>query len=120
MDIPDAMLVVAMCVIIGCAFVAGRTIWATIRADRQELRRISDVRGQRLDLYMGLVWSGMLLVQASSILRHMGPGGSYNLSSLAVGATASNIFVCGVFAGRLLLRREMRLVKEKREARAPS
>ncbi|HEY1506305.1 MAG TPA: hypothetical protein VGF92_18515 [Stellaceae bacterium] len=122
MDIADVMLIVALSVIIGSAFIVGKSIRATLRADRQELRRIGEDRGQRLDLYLGLVWSGMLLVQASSVLRHMGPGGSYDLSSLAAAATAGNIFVCGVFAGRLLLRREMRLAKERREvqSRAPN
>lgn len=111
MDLPNAMLIAGMCVMVACAFIVGRSIWTTLRASGQELRRRRD-NGLRLDLYLAFVWSGMLLVQASSILRHIEPGGSFNLSSLAVAATIGNIFVCGGFAGRLLLRLEMRRYRE--------
>jgi hypothetical protein len=60
----------------------------------------------------------MLLVQASSVLHHIGPGGIYNLSSLTVAATIGNIFICGVFVGRLLLRLEMHWLNEKRAAQS--
>ena len=51
----------------------------------------------------------------TKILLHAEPGGTYKLSSLALAATPGNIFVCGVFAGHLLLRREMRWYEEKRD-----
>jgi hypothetical protein len=70
-----------------------------------------------LELLMGLVWSGIFLVQLSGILRHAQSGGSYSLSPLAFAGIAATIFVCGAFAGRLLLRREMRWSKERRDTR---
>jgi hypothetical protein len=117
MHFADALLIAGICVILACAFLLGTVLWAAWRSGGQELRRTDD-RGRRQDLYLGAVWSGMLLVEASSIFRHIEPGGSYNLSSLTVAATAGEIFVCGVFAGRLLLRREMRWYKEKRPAQS--
>jgi hypothetical protein len=70
-------------------------------------------RARRLDLYMGIVWSGFLVVQISNILHHLEPGGTMKFSWLSLAAFASVVFVCGAFAGRLLLRREMRLDKER-------
>lgn len=119
MDFADALLIAGMCVMVVCAFIVGRMIWTTLRADGEELRlRNINNDGRRLDLYLGLVWTGMLLVQASSILRHVQPGGIQNLSTLTVAATAGDIFICGVVAGRLLLRREMRWLNEKRAAQS--
>jgi hypothetical protein len=78
-------------------------------------KRAGAPMGTRLDVYMACVWTGMLMVQMSSIVLHWDPVAIYHLSPLTLSATAGNIFVCGVFAGRLLLRREMRLLKERQE-----
>src|SRR6185312_17294409 len=75
-------------------------------------------RARRLDLYMGVVWSGFLLVQISNILHHRQPDGAMTFSSLSLAAFASVVFLCGGFAGRLLLRREMRLDKERHHYQA--
>lgn len=68
-------------------------------------------RARRLELYLGIVWSGFLVVQISSILHHLEPDGTMTFSWLSLAAFASVVFICGGFAGRLLLRREMRLDK---------
>ena len=75
-------------------------------------------RARRLDLYMGVVWSGFLLVQISNILRHRQPDGAMTFSSLSLAAFAGVVFLCGGFAGRLLLRREMRLAEERHHYQA--
>jgi hypothetical protein len=119
MNFLDAMTGAGLCLIVGaCAFLLGITLKTVRQAGGQDLRLLDPHPGARLDLYMGIVWSGMLLVQASSVLRHMQPTGTFNLSWLSLTALAGDIFVCGVFAGRLLLRREMRWSKEKRETRS--
>jgi hypothetical protein len=74
-----------------------------------------DLRGGRLDLYMLCVWSGLLLVQLAEILRHMQFDGTFRLSTLTLAATGAVILLCGIGAGRLLLRRELRWYREKRE-----
>jgi hypothetical protein len=56
-------------------------------------------------------------VQATNIFHHMQLGGTIKLSLLSLAAFAADVFICGAYAGRLLLRREMRLEKEKREER---
>jgi hypothetical protein len=112
----DAMMIGGICVMVGaCAFLLGTALRALRRGGGQDLRLMDDHPGARLDLYMAFVWGGMLVVQISNILFHKQPGGAYNLSSLTLAATAGDVFACGVFAGRLLLRREMRWYKEKRE-----
>jgi hypothetical protein len=111
-------MIAGLCLIVGaCAFLVGIALKTVRQAGGQDLRLLDPHPGGRLDLYMGAVWSGMLLVQASSVLRHMQPTGTFNLSWLSLAALAGDIFVCGGFAGRLLLRREMRWYKEKRDER---
>jgi hypothetical protein len=114
----DAMTIAGLCLIVAaCAFLLGITLKTVKQAGGQDLRLVDPHPGGRLDLYMAAVWSGMLLVQASSIVRHMQPAGTFNLSGLSLAALAGELFVCGVFAGRLLLRREIRWYKEKRAER---
>jgi hypothetical protein len=72
-------------------------------------------RALRLDFYLGLVWSGFLVVQIGSILHHVNPDGTMRFSWLSLTAFAAVVFICGVSAGRLLLRRELRLAKERHE-----
>lgn len=74
-----------------------------------------DNPGWRLDATVCLVWGGMLLVQLSNILMHKESGTIYNVSTLGWWGTAGYIFILGVFAGRLLLRREMQLYKAKQD-----
>jgi hypothetical protein len=112
----EALMIAGICVMVGgCAFLLATGLRAARRAGDGDFRLIDDRPGGRLDLYMGLVWSGMLLVLGSNVLLHTGPGRSYNLSALTLAAAAGNILVCGVFAGRLLLRHEMRRCEERRE-----
>jgi hypothetical protein len=111
----EAMMIAGLCIIAGAAgFLLVNGLKARRGAGGQDLLA-DEQRGARLDLYMCFVWSGMLLVQASNILLHRDPGGTYHLSSLTLAATAGQILACGVFAGRLLLRRELRWIKEKRD-----
>lgn len=71
-----------------------------------------------LDLWMALFWMGMLLMQLSQIWLHWDPIWIYHLSPLTFAATACALFACGVFAGRLLLRLEIRRYQEKQQGRA--
>jgi hypothetical protein len=106
MNFVDALMIGGICVMVGaCAFLLAHALTAARRG--RDLAAAGDHPGRRLDLYMGLFWSGMLLVQATNIMHHMEPGGSYSLPPLTLAATAGALFACGVFAGRLLLRREM-------------
>jgi len=66
---------------------------------------------------MSVVWTGMLLVQASSLLLHLELDGSRKLPQFSLMPTAAVLFICGVFAGRLLLRRELRLAERREAAR---
>ena len=108
MDLANLLLDAGLLVMVAAALIGGRAIWITLRASGDELLRRRRDNGLRLDLYLGLVWSGMLLVQAGNLLLHRESGGFRNISSLTLVATAGTVFVCGAFAGRLLLRLEMR------------
>ena len=94
----------------GCAFLVVMELKAR-RSGGQSYHQ----RAARLDWYMSFVWSGMFLVQLSSILLHWEPGAIFHVSPATWVATAGSIFGCGVFAGRLMLRWEMRLYEERRD-----
>jgi hypothetical protein len=118
LDLLDTVMIAGLGLAIGaCAFL----IWTQLRdakqTGEQDVLLANIRRGERLDLYMGIVWSGFLLVQVTNIFHHIDPGGTFQLSSLSLAAVAGDLFVCGGFAGRLLLRREMRLINEKRTER---
>jgi len=107
----DTMMTAGLCLIVGAAVFL---VAAGLKAGRTSNRgSTGDSPRGRLDLFMFVFWCGMLLVQVSSILFHALPGGIYQLSPLTLAATGGVVFVCGVFTGRLLLRREMRLQKGK-------
>ena len=111
MDLANVLLDAGLCVTAVAALIAGWAIWTTWRASGEELLRRRRDNGQRLDMYLCLVWSGMLLVQAGNILLHRDSAGIH-ISSLTLVATAGTVFVCGAFAGRLLLRLELRRSRE--------
>jgi len=109
------MMDAGLCILVGaCAFLV--VTWL------KAVRRGSDYRrpenSLRLDLFMAIVWSGMVLVQLANVLFHREPNGTFALSSLALAAAGSQLLVCGIFAGRLLLRWELRVMKAKSEAAA--
>jgi hypothetical protein len=119
MNFVDALMIGGLCIMVAAgAFLLRTALRAARRADEQGFRRMDDHPGGQLDLYMAFLWSGMLLVQGSNIVLHLQTGSIHNVSLLAWMGTAGDIFICGIFAGRLLLRREMRWHKEKREERA--
>lgn len=114
----QTMMTAGLCVILGAGgLIVVTGIRNARRADRNS-RLVELHASGRFDFYMALVWGGMLLVQAGNILLHVGPDGKYNLTSLTLWATASEIFVFAVFLGRLLLRREIRWHKEKQREQA--
>jgi hypothetical protein len=116
MDFVDVIMIAGICMMFGaCAFLLPTALSAAKRARGQDLRLMDNHPGGRMDFYMSGFWGSMFLVQVSNVLRHVRPDGTYSLSLLALAATAGAIFVCGVYGGRLLLRREQRWVKEKRE-----
>lgn len=115
MDTRDAVMITGLCLAVGACVFLIRTQWEIAkRAGGQDVHLDSTRRGERLDLYMGIVWSGLLLVQTTDVLHHLQRDGTLRLSLLSLAAAAGAVFVCGAFAGRLLLRREMRLYEEKR------
>lgn len=71
--------------------------------------------GLPLDVCMFFVWGGMLLTQAANIIMHKERGSLYNVTALTWVASASVLFVCGCFAGRLFLRLEIHRYRQKRE-----
>lgn len=105
-----SMFIGGFCLMVGAgAFLVRMWIRVARRTDRQ------DLQGGRLDLYMLCVWSGLLLVQFANILQHVQFDGTYRLSSLTLAATAAVVFVCGICAGRLLLRAELRRYEGRRD-----
>ena len=74
--------------------------------------------GMTGDVYALLIWSGMLLLQISNILNHAEPGGFYRVVPLMWVGTAAVVFSCGLHAGRLMMRLEMRAHKAKRDEQA--
>ena len=114
MDLPSLLLDTGLAVAVVAALIAGRAIWTGLRASGEELLRRRRDNGLRLDLYLGLVWSGMLLIQTGNFLLHAESGGLRTISSLTVVSTAGTVFVCGAIAGRLLLRLELRRSKLER------
>jgi hypothetical protein len=107
----DAMLNVGLCLIIGAA--AFILIAGFKRVRGQDASLTDPQRAMRGDIYMSILWSGGLLVQLSSLLRHMPHPGAYSLSWLSLAGFASMVFICGAFVGRLLLRLEIRRRQER-------
>lgn len=70
------------------------------------------------DVYLALVWGGMLILQISNILLHAEPGGIYRVVPLTWVGTAAAVFICGLYGGRLMMRLEMRAYRAKREEQA--
>ena len=118
MDLLEAVQVAGLAIEVGAAAFLVWILWKTIKQAGGQYRRTADPRdGWRLDLFMGIVWSGMLLVQLPSIIRHLPPPAAYHLSWLSLSSIAGVMLICGGFAGRLLLRLEMRRYEQKREER---
>jgi hypothetical protein len=112
MDLLDAVEIGGVAMALGaCAFL----VMTQLKSIKQGARDLEPARrGERLDLYMAIVWSGFLLVQISSILHHVQSDRTFKFTSLSLSAFAAVVFICGGFAARLLLRREMRLYEERR------
>jgi hypothetical protein len=105
----EAMMIAGLCLIVAAAAVLVVTWAKTVRHAGEPAFRLGDAqRALRLDLYMAVVWTGMLLVQLSNVLLHVQTGSTHNISRLSWIALAGALFVCGAFTGRLLLRLEMR------------
>jgi hypothetical protein len=116
MNVPEDVMIAGLCLIAAMGAVLAGAWWKAFKQGHgPDLHLDYPRRGTRLDLYMTLVWSGMLLVQASNVLLHVQDGSTHNLSRLSWTGLAASIFVCGVFAGRLLLRLEMHRYNETRD-----
>jgi hypothetical protein len=57
------------------------------QAGGQDVHLESARRGERLELYVGAVWSGFLVVQATNIFHHIQLGGTIKLSLLSLAAS---------------------------------
>jgi hypothetical protein len=114
MDMLDAVMVAGICLAVGaCAFFLRTQAAIPKHKSGQDFNPERTHRGWRLDLYMCVIWSGFLLVQTTNVFHHVQRDGTINLSLLSLAALAANVFICGAFAARLLLGREMRLETEK-------
>jgi hypothetical protein len=112
----DAIMMGGLVLILGaCTLMVGTALWERRTGKTTPAATIDDHPGTRLDLYLCLVWSGMVLVQVSNIALHIQERAIQNVSGLGWLGTAGTISACGVFLGRLLLRREIRWYKNKRE-----
>jgi hypothetical protein len=115
MDLLDVVMIGGVgLAVVACACLVRVQLKSVKQAGGQEVHLEPTRRGERLDLYMAIVWSGFLLVQVTNILHHIQNDGSFRFTSLSLSAFAAVVFVCGGFAARLLLRREMRLYEAKR------
>lgn len=106
MDFLQSMISVGLCLMLGAAAFTAVSGFKRVRGQDASLTDFQ--RGMRGDICMAVLWSGGLLVQLSSLLRHMPSPGTYNLSWLSLAGFASMVFICGAFIGRLLLRLEVR------------
>jgi hypothetical protein len=112
----DTTMMGGLVLILGaCALMVGIALWEKRTGKKGPAATTDEHPGARLDLYLCLVWSGMALVQVSNIALHIQEGAIQNVSRLGWVGTGGTIFACGVFLGRLLLRREIRWYKNKRE-----
>lgn len=107
MGIAGVILIAGICVMVGAFEFLLKPALSAAKRERR--------LGGRQDLYMGCFWTGMLLVQAANILQHIQPDGTYKISALTLEGTAASVLFCGMLAGRLLLRGELRRFKKKRE-----
>jgi hypothetical protein len=69
-------------------------------------RRLGSVRQ---DSCLGAVWFGVLVVIACQAFQQVQRGAPAQSIMLSLAAVAAGAFSCGVFFGRLLLRRQWRL-----------
>lgn len=106
MDSLEIMMNAGLCLIVGTAAFVLRAIIKTTKL-RRAGQRVT-YPGDRVDMYMAILWGGIFLVNLSSLIRHMQSPGPQNLSWLSLTGFASVAFVLGVYAGRLLLRMEIR------------
>ena len=114
MDLLEAIQIAGLCVMVAAA---AFLVWYSAKTFRQAgYRRSADPHdGWRLDAFMGVIWTAMLLVQLPSIARHLPPPATTHLSWLSWSSIASVIFICGAAAGRLMLRLELRRYEARRD-----
>lgn len=106
------MVVVAFALFVGAAL-------KTAKQRAEWYRQLpEEYPGLMLDVCMLVLWGGMLLSQISNILYHAESGGIYRVVPLTWVASAAAVFICGAYAGRLMMRLEMRRYKAKREEQA--
>lgn len=119
MMLAQDLLIAGVCLVVVAAALA---IPAGLRAAKQRAEHYrqlpEEYPGLMGDVFGALIWSGMLMIELSSILLHAEPGGIYRVVPLMWVGTAAAVFICGLFAGRLMMRWEMRAYKAKREEQA--
>lgn len=114
MSLPDTVMIVGLCLVVAsCVFLMTTHLRTFKQAGGQEARLTRYQRAARLELYMAAAWTGILLVQVSNLFHHAQPDGTTELSWLSLAGAGGAVFACGEFAGRLSLRREMRLLEEQ-------
>lgn len=110
MDLIDIIMIAGLGLSLGACTLLVRAQLRTARqVGAREVQLEEALRSERLDWYMGAVWSGFLVVQATNVFHHVQVDGTIKFSLLSLAAFAGVVFICGGFAGRLLLRRDMRL-----------
>jgi hypothetical protein len=110
MNLIDTIMIAGLCLSLGaCALLITAQLRTARRVGAGEFHLEKARRSERLDWCMGAVWTGFLVVQATNVFHHVELDGSIKFSLLSLAAFAGVVFICGGFAGRLLLRRDLRL-----------
>ena len=63
----------------------------------------------RQDSYQGTLWLGVALMVVSQVVQQMERGAPADELAFSLVAAAAMVFICGLYAGRLMLRRQWRL-----------
>jgi hypothetical protein len=105
----DAVMIGGLC-IAGAALAF--YVWEHVRIARQiggqEIRSATARRigSARQDWRGGAVWFGLLLVLTSNAFQEVQRGAMAQSILLSLAGVAAGAFICGVYSGRLLLRRQ--------------
>jgi len=116
---PDWVMIGGIC-IIGAAIIL--SVWQYVLIARQvgeqkiPLATARRIGGARQDWFQGAGWFGLLLVTTSQAYQEVQRGARAQSIMLSLAAVAVGAFTCGLYSGRLLLRRQ-RLLETAAESR---
>lgn len=105
------LTVAGLCLVVAGVLLSCRQYLLSARSLRKSGDRAPDryIDGVRHDLYQGAVWLGVALILVSQIAQQLERGAPVQEMALSLAAGAGMVFICGLYAGRLMLRRQLRL-----------